>query len=212
MLLLTAAMPCIAAELRVLAAFTLKPALDAAAQQYRQGGGEVTLVYGPTPSLAQQIENDAPADLFFSADPMWMDELAGKNLLRAGSVTGLVGTRLVLIARKDSAANPVLGDTQLAMCDPDSHPLGRCAKASLTALGLWAKTQTKVVRAENRYWRSRWWRMATFPPRSCSPPTRKPMTACAGWRHCRKAPTRKSFTRSRSSPAARTLMRPAFSP
>jgi molybdate transport system substrate-binding protein len=35
------------------------------------------------------------------------------------------------------------------MCDPDSHPAGRMAKASLSSLGLWDSVEKKVARAEN---------------------------------------------------------------
>jgi molybdate transport system substrate-binding protein len=35
------------------------------------------------------------------------------------------------------------------MCDPDSHPAGRMAKASLTAIGLWDSVEKKIARAEN---------------------------------------------------------------
>jgi molybdate transport system substrate-binding protein len=160
LLILTAAVPCTAAELRVLAAFTLKPALDAIAQQYRQGGGQVTLVYGPTPGLAKQIENGAPADLFFSADAEWMDDLAKRSLVRRDTVAQPIGNSLVLIARKGGAIKPqsigpdlplgqMLGNGRLAMCDPDAHPVGRYAKASLTKLGLWPSVATKIASAEN---------------------------------------------------------------
>jgi molybdate transport system substrate-binding protein len=150
------ASPALAAEpVRVLAAFTLKPALDEIANSYRKTGGEVVVVYGPSPGLAQQVENGAPADLFFSADPMWTDELMKHQLIQRGAVTDPVGNHLVLIAKK--GAPPVdikalvqfLGAGPLAMCDPDSHPAGRVAKASLTALGLWGGIETKVARAEN---------------------------------------------------------------
>src|SRR5713101_4733233 len=54
----------------IFAAATLKPALDAIVSAYRtKVGGEVTVAYGPTPTLAKQIENGAPADIFLSADP-----------------------------------------------------------------------------------------------------------------------------------------------
>ncbi len=150
------AYPAVAAEpVRVLAAFTLKPALDEIADNYRKSGGEVTLVYGPSPGLAQQIENGAPADLFFSADPMWTDELVEHQLIQPGAVTDPVGNHLVLIAQKGAAPVDIktlpqrLGAGPIAMCDPDSHPAGRMAKASLTALGLWGSIETKVARAEN---------------------------------------------------------------
>jgi len=56
--------PWAAEPVRVLAAVTLNPALDAVAEGYR--GGEVLFVYGPSSKLAKQIENGVPADLFFS--------------------------------------------------------------------------------------------------------------------------------------------------
>src|SRR5215469_6930003 len=89
-LLATPALSAAAQPVRVLAAFTLKPALDAIADGYRSKGGEVTLIYGPSPSLAQQVENGVPADLFFSADPLWTDELAQRQLIKLETLTDLV--------------------------------------------------------------------------------------------------------------------------
>jgi molybdate transport system substrate-binding protein len=160
LLLLVLTGPAHAAKpVRVLAAFTLKPALDEIAEDYRKTGGEVTLVYGPSPGLAQQVENGAPGDLFFSADPMWTDELMKKQLIKPGTVTDLVGNQLVLITAKGKAplvTNTselqlvrLIGTGPIAMCDPDSHPAGRTAKASLTKLGLWDSIAPKVARAEN---------------------------------------------------------------
>jgi molybdate transport system substrate-binding protein len=160
LILLVSASPAWAAEpVRVLAAFTLKPALDEIARAYAETGGEVMLVYGPSPGLAQQVENGAPGDIFFSADPMWTEELAEHQLIKPGTVTDLVGNQLVLITGKGKAP-PVtntrelqlarlIGAGPLAMCDPDSHPAGRMAKASLTSLGIWDFVAAKVARAEN---------------------------------------------------------------
>jgi molybdate transport system substrate-binding protein len=160
LLLLVVSVSAQAAEpVRVLAAFTLKPALDEIAEGYRKGGGEVTLVYGPSPGLAQQVENGLQADVFFSADPMWTDELAQHQLIRPGTVSELIGNHLVLIARtgvvapvaitRDLPLAKLIGAGPIAMCDPDSHPAGRMAKASLATLGLWDGVAKKVARAEN---------------------------------------------------------------
>ena len=113
------------------------------------------IVYGPSPGLAQQVENGAPGDLFFSADPMWTDELMKRRLIKPGTLADLIGNHLVLIAKK--GAPPVdlrslpqtVGAGPIAMCDPDSHPAGRMAKASLTSLGLWDQIAKKVASAEN---------------------------------------------------------------
>jgi len=152
-----AAPPSAADLVRVLAAVTLKPALDAIAAKY--GANKVVLVYGPSPMLAKQIEDGVPADIFFSADKIWMDELAEKRLIKEGTNTDLVGNHLVLIARKGSARPATIvpgfplaelvGAGPLAMCDPDSHPAGRYAKASLVALGMWPSVETKIARADN---------------------------------------------------------------
>src|SRR5580704_1062635 len=144
-----------AEPVRVLAAFTLKPALDEIAEGYRKGGAEVVLVYGPSPGLAQQVENGIAADLFLSADPMWTDELAQHQLIRTGTVTDLVGNHLVLIGKKGAPPAEIgslaqlIGAGPLVMCDPDSHPAGRMAKASLTSLGIWDAVSAKTARAEN---------------------------------------------------------------
>ena len=137
---------------------TLKPALDTIAAKY--GGGKVVLVYGPSPMLAKQIEDGVPADMFFSAAKIWMDEfLVEKHLINEGTNTDLVRNHLVLIARKGSAhpaaiapdfrLAELLGAGQLAMCRPDSHPAGRYGKASLIALGIWPSVETKIALAEN---------------------------------------------------------------
>jgi molybdate transport system substrate-binding protein len=90
--------PCAAEPLRVLAAVTLKPALEAIAKDFH--GGSLSLIYGSSPTLAKQIENGLSADLFFSADELWTDELAQKHLIKSGTITNLISNHLVLIARK----------------------------------------------------------------------------------------------------------------
>jgi molybdate transport system substrate-binding protein len=147
-----------AEPVRVLAAFTLKPALDEIAAAYRKGGGAVTLVYGTSPGLAQQIENGLPADLFFSADPAWTHDLARHHLLKPEAIADLIGNHLVLVGKKgtpplmiapDFDLAAIVGAGPIAMCNPDSHPAGRVAKMSLTKLGLWNDIENKVARVEN---------------------------------------------------------------
>lgn len=63
-----------AASVTVLAAATLRSAVDAAAALYRtKYGTGVTLAYGPSPAFVKQFENGAPADIFISAEQDWMD-------------------------------------------------------------------------------------------------------------------------------------------
>ena len=131
----------------VFAAATLKPALDPIVADWKaKVGGEVTVAYGPSPALAKQIENGAPADLFISADPNWMDYLAERKLVRRHTRADLVRNVLVLTGHDQPASTGVIdrgfplaqvvGQGPLAMCNPADHPAGRYGKAALETLGL----------------------------------------------------------------------------
>ncbi len=147
----------------VFAAATLKPALDSILTAYQAKFGEhVTIAYGPSPALAKQIENGAPADLFLSADQQWMDYLGERRLVRRHTRADLVGNILVVAtgAGSEPAGTPVtlskdypmaaiIGAGPLAMCNPADHPAGRFAKAGLEALGLWAVIEKKIAIADN---------------------------------------------------------------
>ena len=109
--------------------------------------------------LAKQIEAGAPADVFLSADPDWMDYLEQRKLIQPGTRADLLGNTLVLIAPAGSAVQLTLGPGvdltaalaggRLATGDPDSVPVGRYAQAALTHLGIWDQVAPRLVRAEN---------------------------------------------------------------
>jgi len=144
----------------VFAAASLTDALNQVAANYATGGKAAPKIsYAASSALARQIDNGAPASLFISADEQWMDYLADRNLVVAGTRQSFLSNRLVLVA---SAKRPfqteitfgfplaqVLGSDKLAMADPDSVPVGRYGKAALTNLGVWRDVQGNVVRAEN---------------------------------------------------------------
>jgi molybdate transport system substrate-binding protein len=109
--------------------------------------------------LARQIENGAPADVFVSADVMWMDYLQDRHLIQEQSRHDVVGNRLVLIAPVESSIKlkiaphfplaQALGKNRLATGDPDSVPVGRYAQAALTKLGVWNEVSERLVRADS---------------------------------------------------------------
>jgi molybdate transport system substrate-binding protein len=154
-------LPARAADTVVFAAASLKNALDAAAALYQEKTGKtVTANYAASSALAKQIEEKAPADIFFSADLAWMDYLEEQNLIKNDSRVTLLGNTIVLVAPKDSAAALTLepgvkladalgADGKLAMANVDSVPAGKYGKAALEKLGLWAPVEGKVVQADN---------------------------------------------------------------
>lgn len=138
------------------AAASMTDAMTAAATAFTAAGGPpVKLAFASSSTLAKQIENGAPADLYLSADQRWMDYLADRALLAAGSRLNLAGNALVLIAPPDSdlAVTPAagfdlagaLGDDRLAIGDPEHVPAGRYAKAALEHLGAWKAVEPRSV-------------------------------------------------------------------
>ncbi|MGH7091997.1 MAG: molybdate ABC transporter substrate-binding protein [Stellaceae bacterium] len=144
----------------VFAAASLKNALDAVNAQYRKDTGKhAEISYAASSTLAKQIANAAPADIYISADLKWMDYLDKKQLIVDKSRVNLLGNKLVLIAPKDSTAKVaigpnfplarLLGSGRLAMADPQAVPAGLYGKAALTKLGVWASVSKRVAAAEN---------------------------------------------------------------
>ena len=146
----------------VFAAASLKNALDETIASYaRESGKEVKASYAASSALAKQIEQGAPADLFFSADLNWMDYLLGKGLIKEDTRTNLLRNRIVLIAPKDSPvgqlrlgpgldlAGALGADGRLAIADVSAVPAGKYGKAALEKLGAWPGVQEHLAQAEN---------------------------------------------------------------
>jgi molybdate transport system substrate-binding protein len=126
----------------------------------RRGTGKgVTVSYAASSTLAKQIENGAPADLFISADSDWMDYLETRKLIKPETRSDLLGNRIVLIAPAGSAVKltiapgfglaAALGDGRLAMADPAAVPAGRYGRAALEKLGVWGTVASRIAAAEN---------------------------------------------------------------
>ena len=148
------------AGLTVFAAASLKEALDDAAAAYRQQTGvPVRVSYAASSALARQIEQGAPADVFFSADLEWMDYLQQRNRLDVATRRSLLGNRLVLIAPRASKAQvdlkrpatllAALGDGRLAVGQTRTVPAGKYAKASLESLSLWSGVRPRLAESES---------------------------------------------------------------
>ena len=93
----------------VFAAASLKNALDAInVERQKSTGKNAVISYAASSTLAKQIENAAPADIFISADLKWMDYLDDKQLIDHASRVNLLGNALVLIAPADSKATATI--------------------------------------------------------------------------------------------------------
>jgi molybdate transport system substrate-binding protein len=149
--------PAAAVELSVSAAASLTDALKEIAPIYEKASGEkVALNLGASSMLARQIQEGAPADVFFSADEAKMGTLEKAGLLLPGTRRSLLSNILVVVVAADGAL-PISSAKDLtsprvralALADPRAVPAGIYAKEWLTKAGVWTELVARVVPAEN---------------------------------------------------------------
>ena len=144
----------------VFAASSLTEALNDVADLYaKTGKPRPTLVFAASSALARQIEQGAPAAIFFSADEPWMDYLSTRKLIEPASRTSLLSNRLVLVvpARRSTkvAIKPgfdmlgLIGSGRWVTGNPASVPVGRYAQAALETLGVWNGVKDRLAQTEN---------------------------------------------------------------
>ncbi len=156
---LALAVPAAGAErVTVFAAASLAEAMAEIAAGFEAATGHAAVVsLAGSSALARQIQRGAPADIFVSANPGWMDALEADGLLEPGSRVDLLSNRLVLVGHgreappldpeADLAAR--LGEGRLAMALVDAVPAGIYGKAALQHLGLWEDVAGRVAQADN---------------------------------------------------------------
>jgi molybdate transport system substrate-binding protein len=133
----------------VLAAASLQESLTAAAGVWQARGHPAPrLSFAASSALARQIEAGAPADLFVSADEVWMDDVARKQLIVPATRVSFLGNRLVLIAPATKPQRIVIRPG-FPLADPAAVPAGVYARAALTRLGVWPSVAGRLAAAEN---------------------------------------------------------------
>jgi molybdate transport system substrate-binding protein len=145
------------AEVRVAAAASLADVLKEIAAPYeRHSGDHVVLIFGGSNTLARQIREGAPIDLFISADNARMDELERKQLILPESRQALLSNTLAVVIAVDrelvvKGPESLLdgGVKRIALGDPNAVPAGIYAREYLESTGLWKSLQRKIVSAEN---------------------------------------------------------------
>lgn len=145
-----------AGQITIAAAADLKFALDEISADFRQAnpGDEVAVIYGSSGKFHAQIQNNAPYDLYFSADIAFPQELA-KAGLASSAVRPYALGRIVLWSASLDATRMTLanladpGITRIAIANPKHAPYGKRAEEALRAAGLWERVEPKLVYGEN---------------------------------------------------------------
>ena len=152
-----AALAARAAELNVFAAASLTDALKEIAKAYEPASGDkLRFNFGASSTLAIQIKQGAPADVFFSADEAKMNDLAKAGLILADTRRTLLANTLVIVVNADGGAaiatpadlvKPGIG--RIALAEPQTVPVGIYGKQWLQKVGLWKQVIDRIVPTEN---------------------------------------------------------------
>lgn len=146
-----------AQNLRLAAAADLQPVLPPIlAQLESQTHIHVDASYQSSATLATQIQNGAPFDLFMAADMSFPQRLVSEGLADGDKPVPYARGTLVLWVRNDSPFGQLSVNTlrdpalkTLAIANAEHAPYGRAAEASLKSLGLYDQLKPKFVVAEN---------------------------------------------------------------
>ncbi len=145
------------AEITVFAAASLTDALKEAAARYEKSHGDkIVFNFGASSLLARQIEEGAPADIFFSADDAKMDGLEKHGRILKETRKRRLSNSLVIVTAADSRI-PINSPAdltgpkikRLALADPKSVPAGIYSRMFLERAKLWTLVQPKVVPTDN---------------------------------------------------------------
>jgi molybdate transport system substrate-binding protein len=140
----------------IYAAASLTSALEDLAKTVQGQNLQMRLSFGSSSTLAKQIAQGAPSDLYISANVKWMDYLDEQDLIEPGTRTNLLGNTLVVIVPKGDPfpMRPATGfdfasafKGRLALGDPSHVPAGIYAKQALTWLGWWQPLVNRLAPA-----------------------------------------------------------------
>jgi len=144
-------------ELRVAAAADLQTVLPTLALAYEHATGvKLRISYGSSGTLATQILNGEPVDIFMGADYIFPEKVVAANLADTHDPIPYARGTLVLWTRNDSGFTPLhmeaLTDPRVktvAIANADHAPYGRASMSALEKLKLLDEVKPKLVVAEN---------------------------------------------------------------
>lgn len=134
-----------AAEVRVFAAASLREALEEVAASYK--GAAIVYSFGASSTLARQIQEGAPAELFLSADEEKVNALRARGLIAAS--WSVLSNSLVIVVPEGAPWRRLIDMQAIALAEPSSVPAGIYARQYLQRIGLWERLKPKIIPTDN---------------------------------------------------------------
>ncbi|MDD3847435.1 MAG: molybdate ABC transporter substrate-binding protein [Syntrophorhabdaceae bacterium] len=146
--------PAIAADLNLSVAASLKDAATELSDTFAKKNPGVSFQrnFGSSGSVAKQIENGAPSDLFLSANLKWMDYLKEKKLIDMRYIATFAFNEVVFVGKpelKISSLQDVVKLDRIAIGSPKSVPAGDYAAKALNKAGIEKQLESKLVMAKD---------------------------------------------------------------
>lgn len=144
-------------NLTVSAAASLTDCMEEIKELYIKQNPNVDITYNfaGSGSLQQQIEQGAPADIFFSAGKKQMNALVDSELMLNDSIKDILQNKVVLITPKGEKTidtfEELIDDNieKVAIGDPGSVPAGQYAEEVLNNLNLYNELESRIVFAKD---------------------------------------------------------------
>jgi len=149
---------CAAQEVTVAAAADLQFAMQEVGTLFqRESGKTVKLIYGSSGNFAQQLQNGAPFDMFFSANLDYPRQLEAAGLTEPGTFYQYAIGKIVVWVPNDSKLdlssglkallNPSI--KKIAIANPQHAPYGKAAVAAMQKENIYDQVKDKFVLGEN---------------------------------------------------------------
>lgn len=143
----------------IYAASSMTEVVKSIQSHFRDSNIQVKGVFGSSSSLARQISQGAPADIYISANTRWMSYLKKELGLNTTPSHIIAYNQLVVISQYSDALIAdlfdsqqwlaVLGNNRLAMGDSNNVPVGIYAKQALQNLGVWSSISAQIAPMKN---------------------------------------------------------------
>jgi molybdate transport system substrate-binding protein len=142
------------ADINLSVAASLREAVTELSRNFSKNnpGAKFQSNFGASGALAKQIENGAPCDLFFSANPEWVDYLKEKKLIDGQNIAIFAFNELVFVGKSDlkvSGLQDVVKLEKIAIGSPKSVPAGDYAAQALKKAGIEKQLEGKLVMARD---------------------------------------------------------------
>ncbi len=153
-IILLLAVSAMAADINMSVAASLREVVTELSGTFAKKNPDVKFLnnFGASGALAKQIENGAPADLFFSANMEWMDYLKERKLVDEKNIATFAYNVLVFAGKPDlkvSRLQDVVKLNKIAIGSPASVPCGQYTVEAFKNAGIEKQLEGKLVMARD---------------------------------------------------------------